>query len=474
MIKKSIPLILIILLIAVLFSCRTSVSATDESSLYSNIDQYLHGEVAAAHIPGMSVLIVDKEKVLFSNTYGNCNSIDAPFIIGSNSKSFTAASIMQLVEQNKINLDDPIDRYLSDTIEGDKITVRQLLNHTSGIQTYDTQADYKISSNQGSYVYANANYGLLGQIIESVSGLSYNEYVKTHIFEPLDMNHSFTSLDEAKENGLITGYRNYFGFMIPEEISYPDLDSRGWLSIPAGYIISSASDMGKYLQLYLNDGCGILQPESIQTMFYDSVRVADDRLYGFGWGVLKNYPEPVISHGGLVENYITHMFILPESGVAGVLLINYNDYLVANDMTGTMLNGVLMLLFGQEPSYIKESSYIRNHFILDVLYLFMICLCVLPLLLLKKWMNRLYAAKRVKRIIGFTLLHLILPSLLLAIPRIAETPLSVVKSFVPDLFIVIIGGSIIAYGTGFVKLIYIFLHFKGFKDKRHINSPREE
>lgn len=100
MVKKSIAsLLILVLAVTMLFCNKISVSATEEDSVYSKIDQYLQKEATEAHIPGMSVLIVDKDKVLFSNTYGNCNSVNAPFIIGSNSKSFTAASIMQLVDR---------------------------------------------------------------------------------------------------------------------------------------------------------------------------------------------------------------------------------------------------------------------------------------------------------------------------------------------------------------------------------------
>ncbi len=456
MLRKSITtLFVIVLAVVIAFNNKTSASAAEEDRVYDAIDQYLQEEATEAHIPGMSVVIVDKDKVLFSNIYGNCNSIDAPFIIGSNSKSFTATAIMQLVEQDKIDLDEPISMYLPTASEGDKITVRQLLNHTSGISTYDTQDNYKVSTKQGTYVYANANYGLLGQIIETESEMTYCDYVKTHIFEPLKMNHSFTSLEEAKYNGLIAGYRNYFGIMIPQELPYPDVDSKGWLSIPAGYIISSASDMSKYLQFYINDGAGILQPESIQTMFYDNVEVSDNRSYGFGWGVMDNYPEPVISHGGLVENYITHMFILPESEIAAVILINDNDYLISNEMTGTILNGVLAMLFEEKPTYINETSYVMKHLILDGLYLVIVILCTLPLLLFGKWKKRLNNRNRMKVIISFMLFHIIIPTLLLLVPRILGTPMSVVKGFVPDFYIVLVGSAFVAYGTGILKTVYL-------------------
>ena len=448
-------LFVIALAAVIALSNKTSACAAEENRVYDAIDQYLQKEAKEAHLPGMSVVIVDKDNVLFSNTYGDCKSVDAPFIIGSNSKSFTATAIMQLVEQDKIDLNAPISKYLPNASEGDKITVRQLLNHTSGIRTYDTQDNYKVSTNQGTYEYANANYGLLGQIVETVSGMTYCDYVKTHIFDPLKMKHTFTSLKEAKQNGLIAGYRNYFGSMIPEELPYPDANSKGWISIPAGYIISSASDMGKYLQFYMNDGAGILHPESIQAMFYDNVKVSEDRSYGFGWGVMDNYPEPVISHGGLVENYITHMFILPESGIAGVILINANDYLVADEMTGTILYGVLAMLFGEEPTYINESSYVMKHLILDGLYLVIVLLCIMPLLLFGKWKKRLNNMNKAKVIIGVGLFHIMLPTLLLLVPKILGTPMPVVKAFVPDFYIILVGSAFVAYGAGILKILYL-------------------
>ena len=148
-----------------------------------------------SHIPGMAVIVVNKDEVLFAEAYGNCESIDTPFIIGSMSKSFTALAIMQLVEQGKIDLDTPISDYidvslyLKNTLDGNRITVRQLLNHTSGLGTYQRFGSAKITDSYGKYEYANVNYGLLGKIIESVSGKSYSDYVEQYIFSCRFVNH---------------------------------------------------------------------------------------------------------------------------------------------------------------------------------------------------------------------------------------------------------------------------------------------
>ncbi len=162
----------------------------------------------------MSVTIVDKNKVLFSENYGDCENPDTPFLLGSVSKSFTAVCIMQLVEQKKIDLSANISTYLPDATDGEKITVSQLLNHTSGLGEYQTLEDYKIINEQGIHIYANVNYSLLGKIIEAVSGQSYNDYITENVFYPLQLSHTAATLDESKKNGLIDGYTNYWGIHI--------------------------------------------------------------------------------------------------------------------------------------------------------------------------------------------------------------------------------------------------------------------
>jgi len=88
------------------------------------------------------------------------------------------------------------------------------------------------------------------------------------------MTHSFVSLEKAKAGGLIDGHRNYFGLMVKEEMKYPENTTSGWMTLPAAYIISTANDMGKYLQFYLNGGEGVLTTENIKSMHTDLLRTA--------------------------------------------------------------------------------------------------------------------------------------------------------------------------------------------------------
>lgn len=107
---------------------------------YESIGKEIAKDIKKYHIPGMSIVVVNSNKVLFSETYGNCSNIDTPFIIGSMSKSFTALCIMKLVEENKMDLYKPISTYIDTSIyfknkeDGDKITVKQWYWHLSKVR----------------------------------------------------------------------------------------------------------------------------------------------------------------------------------------------------------------------------------------------------------------------------------------------------------------------------------------------------
>lgn len=258
--------------------------ALTSTEIDQDIDAYLQSGMERAHIPALSVTIVSEDTVLFSESYGDCESRDTPFFLGSVSKSFTAVCIMQLVEQGKIILNAPVSTYLPGVTDGDRISVSQLLNHTSGLGQYQTLENYKIVNEQGVHHYANVNYTLLGKIIEAVSGESYSDYIANNLFEPLQLSHTAATLNESEENGLIDGYTNYWGFNIKMSHKYPS-SKDAWITVPVGYISSSTEDLGKYLQMYLNGGIGILSKSSIDTMFYgDTVYVDGNIPYWYGYG----------------------------------------------------------------------------------------------------------------------------------------------------------------------------------------------
>ncbi len=421
------------------------------------IDSQLKKEAEKLHIPGMAVTIVDPEEILFAETYGECGDLDTPFIIGSVSKSFTALAVMQLAEQRKINLDEAISAYIdtglyfTDAADGDKITVRQLLNQTGGLGTYQRFGNARITDSYGTHQYANVNYGLLGKIIEAVSGKSYADYMKDNIFLPLHMEHTAATLSESKENGLIMGYRNYFGIPVEGEPDYPDDGS--WSAVSAGYISSSAADMAKYLQMYLNGGMGIVSQNSLNTMFYDSVYVdgASPYYYGMGWTLTEQYGEPVLEHSGLVENYISDMVLLPERGLGMIFLINMNDYLVADQLADRMSGNVTAALLNKEGQEITGNPYFIRHVLLNAAYLGLLTVSAYPFAVMRKWKHK----KKTKGLAVFEIArHGILPALLMALPYILGVPVWVVRYFVKDVFIVLTVSIFLLLTGGIYKMVY--------------------
>ncbi len=450
--KKALSLICIICLLVL----NSSVAFGNTKDIYGEIDKYLSQGAKDAKIPGMTVIIVDKDNVLFTGIYGD-SGVDTPFIIGSMSKSFTAVCIMQLVEQGKIELDKSISAYLPDISEGNKITVRQLLNQTSGLSPIQRVSNMKVTDSKGSHLYANVNYSLLGRIVESVSGKTYEEYITDNIFNPLGMTHSAASLEKSKKNGLISGYRNYFGFRISGEPDYPNENS--WSEVPAGYLSASISDMGKYLQMYLNGGKGIVDPKSINTMFYDNVYVKADTpyYYGMGWTLYKNYSEPVLAHTGLVENFMSNMFILPDSGIGIAVLTNTNDYFVTNSEIHALSTSIALMLLGDEPIQVTSSKYWRYHLFFDGIYLIVLLIALIPFIFLLKNGKKIAKAKKYKTIIKTIILHIIVPTILLLIPQIiAGMPLWLVRNYVPDFFLVLVISASLLYLGGVIKMGFLY------------------
>ena len=452
--RKKIYICIVLFVLCFLVNVNYAIAQENSPPDYDKISEQIADDVEKYHIPGMAVMVVDKDGILFQETYGNCSSIDTPYIIGSMSKSFTAVAIMQLVEEEKVDLDSPIAKYIDatewfiDSADCDKITVRDLLNQTSGITTYQTFGDLNSTDLYGQHIYANANYGLLGLIVESVSGQSYEEYITNNIFEPLGMTNSAASLEKSKENGLIPGYRNYFGIPIEGKPDYPDQIKHGtWTNIPAGYLSSSASDMGKYLQMYLNGGDNVLSEKSINSMFYDNVSVdGGSYYYGMGWNYsTEMFSKPMLWHAGLVENYTSNMFIIPDEGIAVVVLVNMNDYLVTNNIIGNIVNP----LIGEERQNLPN-LYVILHFVIDIICLLLCFTSIWSIATIKKCYKK---EKKKSVYLINSIKHVILPMILIFIPLIIGIPIRVFWLFVKDLCVLFYANAVILIVVGIYKLL---------------------
>ncbi len=390
------------------------------SASYDGIDAYVEQQMQHLNIPGVSLAIVEGDKIMHLRGFGQARSDGAApspqtsFFIGSLTKSLTALAVMQLVEAGKIELDAPVQRYLPwfqvvDPQASAQMTVRHLLNQTSGLPTSAGEiqmADFDDSPGaterqaralstlelshpvNSAFEYSNANYNLLGPVIEATSGELYADYIQKHIFTPLNMNHSYASQTIAKQNDMAVGHQYWFAapFVAPN-IPVP----HG--SLPSGQLVSSAEDMAHYMIALLNKGrygdVQILSPAGMDELYHG---VAEDvqmgisfGKYGMGWFVDESARTKLIWHSGTTPNFGAFMALLPEQKKGVVLLLNANHHWftpVLSDFGG----GVATLLAGEQPEPIAFVGLIPWMLRAQLLIpLFQIVGVVATLRLLRRW-----------------------------------------------------------------------------------------
>jgi CubicO group peptidase (beta-lactamase class C family) len=458
---------------------------------FAAIERFVEDEMAAQRIPGLALGIVRDDRIVYLRGFGEADESgravtpQTPFIIGSLSKSFTALAIMQLVEAGKIELDAPAQRYLpwfrvADETASAEITVRHLLNHTSGLSTktgrsYQGNGDTslaaleravrKLSSAEltapvgETFQYSTINYAVLGLIVQTVAGRSYESYVQAKILDPLEMHDSFTSEAAAEKGGLATGHNYWFGRPRAAELPY----NRGLL--PAGYLISSAEDMTHYLIAQLDGGrygtASVLSPAGVGELHRPAVRTSKaDTSYGMGWLVGPINGIPAIHHQGETFNFHANAVLVPRSRTGVVVLINAEnsvDLFLAGRM-GTISDGVTSLLEGRAPAPppARTSSFLVYALLFGVIALQL------------RGMTRSIASLRRGRVpggrvgprlrlwlslalsVGWGVLVLVL------LPKQLGLPLLVAAQGLPDLAYLLVWSAVLALGWGVVRTVWSF------------------
>lgn len=432
------------------------------AALETRLDAYLRENVPRTGVPGVAVAVVDADGVRYLDTFGDCPGADAPFIIGSLSKSFTAAAVMQLAEQGLVDLDAPASSYAPGYDVPDEVTVRSLLNQTSGFGYDESLADAQVGDTFGSFSYANANYDLLGRVIEGATGETYAAYLDEHVLDPLGMASSTADADEAAALGMAPGHRDWFGLHLADGFRHAQGDS-AWGGPASGYVAASAEDMASYLRMYLNDGATdggarVLSPDSVRSMFLDRVPdPAGDTYYGMGWtSFYWDDGELVLSHDGQVENYVASMCLLPERGIGVAVLGDANDNAGGNDRFFDLAGGVVSVAVGGAPEPVDVVWTAQWRQRTDVLYASFLLASAAPLLLFGRWNRRRTGAARrpyPRRALAAGLaLHVALPTGILLLPFAWGTPWRDLLVFAPDVVLVLAGGAGLLVLAGAAKL----------------------
>ena len=447
------------------------------------VETFIKNQMARLKIPGISFVIVEGDQIIHQGGFGKISpsgpapTTQTPFVLGSTTKSITACAVMQLVEIGQVDLDAPIQRYLpwfrvADPVASEKINVRHLLNQTSGLPMIRGMAnlanlddspdaglrqcraleDVKLSHPVGTtFEYSNLNYNLLGLIIEAASGKTYTNYLKSHIFAPLEMDHSYTAIKDAKKVGMAVGHRYWFGY--PVAIDNLPL-ARG--SMPSGQLISCSEDLAHYLIAHLNNGhyakSKILSSLSIDEMQVPSaeqlVLGKPVTAYGMGWFINEVDGVKVVSHGGNVPEFSSYMAIIPEQNKGVVLLANSDQWGLPFILM-EVGDGVTALLAGKQPEPIKLGFFPWVMRALPLIPLLQLAGIISTLRRLSNWRHHPESQPKRSWIMMRHLVLGLIPNMVLAtIPRFLRSNglLGYMKLYMPDFSLIVkLSGGIAAF-----------------------------
>jgi CubicO group peptidase (beta-lactamase class C family) len=309
----------------------------DAQKNYSQLlEKYMQAQEKVKDFSG-TVLVMKNDKVLLKKAYGLAdrewnisNSVQTKFRIASITKQFTAACILQLVEQGKINLDDKLSKFIPDFPKGDNVSIHMLLNHSSGIASYTDQQDFMRLARQSltkdsmisyfkkkpynfspgsKFLYNNSGYFLLGYIIEKMSGQLYGDYLRDHIFDKLNMKNSGVNKLDSILPMRARGYSR-----IGNKIVNADYISMEW-PFSAGVLFSTIEDLYKWDRaLY---GNSILSETSKQKMF-----TPGKSNYGYGIIIDSFENHKRIWHNGGIPGFTSNISRFVNDDVCTIVLSN--------------------------------------------------------------------------------------------------------------------------------------------------------
>src|SRR6266540_417422 len=330
---------------------------------FAAIDSYVESQMRDLRIPGLALGIVQGDQIVHLKGFGVADP--------------SGRAVMQLVEAGKVELDAPIQHYLpwfrlADPDAAARITVRQLMTQTSGFSRAsenvflggsDTSADalerrvralstHQLNRPVGStYEYTAVNAWVLGLLVQTVSGQSFEDYVQQHIFAPLDMRNAYLSPIEARTHGMATGHRFWFGQPIAFETPYQRAEA------PATLVIASAEDIAHFLVAQLGGGrygnASILSPEGIAAMQQAVVPQGNHDMYwGMGWDVGQLNGIPAVWRWGDGPNVHAKVVLIP-AGKWGIVVMENAEPLLAKANGDRRIDqtaeGVASLLLGRQP-----------------------------------------------------------------------------------------------------------------------------
>ena len=353
------------------------------------VDTFVTEQMRRLHIPGLALALIENGRIVHERGYGIADTggravtPHTPFILASTSKQLTGIAVQQLVQAGRIELDAPVSRYLPVFQTADdahrSITVRQLLGQVSGFSVkqgretlaLDGGPDDTLEVNArrlarepltrepgAAFEYSNANYDLLGYLVEKVSGMPYAEYLQQRVLDPLGMEDSYTSKADAERAGLADGFYPWFGVAsLPTPATYPRSD------LPSYGVIASAHDLATVVLAQLGDvpvGQSDVDAQLLAATRMPLSRPNEYNQYASGWWIHRFWPaqtegDPnnpslpmMYEHIGDAATYNSFVGYVPELGFGMVMTANAADNVVGSRWRNFVFD-TMRVAVGTEP-----------------------------------------------------------------------------------------------------------------------------
>ncbi len=318
-----------------LFPGLLQLTATAQDTA-ANIDSLITKKHRSGKFNG-TVLVAERGQVIFRKAIGMADDsrpleIQTRFYLGSLAKAFTGMAVMMLAEEGKLSYDEKVNTYLPDLPDiTNDITIRNLLNHTSGLPDYYAMGKYvdgmtnemvlEVAVNLDSlefppgsrYAYSNTGYVLLSLVIEQVSGQKFRQFVKHRVFEPLGMANS----------EVIDGTHPELSLKAVGHTQYGEINDYQAFTTGAGGIYSQVDDL--YLWDQALDKNTLVKKRTLKRAFSPAkLKNGAPSYYGFGWVLDKDNPQ-IVEHSGSLVGFRTYLYRDIENKITVILLSNFTN-----------------------------------------------------------------------------------------------------------------------------------------------------
>lgn len=297
--------------------------------------------------PGAAVMVIKNGNIILNKGYGLADLENKTYVnsstnfrLASVTKQFTASAILILVEREKLNLNDKLSDIFEDfPLYGERITIKNLLNHTSGLIDYEDlipdsatvqvkdkdvlkmmmELDSVYFEPGSKFRYSNTGYALLAMTVEKISGLSFGKFLQENIFDPLDMENTI-----SHEEGITIVNSRAYGYSRKDDIFFKDDQSITSAVLGDGGIYSSTEDIFKWDQsLYTGK---ILKKETIAKVFERGTLINGELFdYGFGWHRKIYLDKEIVYHTGSTRGFRTVIYRIPSEELTVIILTNRNE-----------------------------------------------------------------------------------------------------------------------------------------------------